>query len=301
MGCFCLLLAFSVSGQDENLFNHYFATKAFYNPAFNGFSGKHELKLVTKSDWSGFPGSPKTYGANYNGPLSQNIGIGVNLFTENIASFNRYRAGFNYSFRFEQGDLKTSIGLNTSFEHYRVSDPTAGNALYDNGDNTISEFANGESFFDASLGIYLSYFNYYLGITSPNLIQSRIDDLSLTENDGSVFRHYSALFGALYEFGSSGVSLEPMLFFRKARNIPMAFSGTMLVGFLEEKVKAGFSYSNAVEGSLSMIAGSKFDNFSLYYSYNISLGKFQQYGRGNHELTLGVSFDSRRSRFRNAY
>jgi type IX secretion system PorP/SprF family membrane protein len=289
-------------GQDENLFNHYFVNQGFFNPSYSGFSGKHSLQMALRSQWSGFPGAPNTYAANYNGPVSQNIGLGVTLFSENIASFNRYRAGLNYSFRFEQGDLKASLGISTNLEYYRISDPTTGNSLYDNNDRTISDFSGGETFFDAGLGIYLSYFNYYLGLTSPNLIQSRIDDISLDmEDNTSVFRHYTAMMGAFYEFGSTGVSLEPTLFFRKARNVPMEFSSTVLLGYLEEKIKAGFSYYSAYDGSVSLVAGSKLSNFHIFYSYNLSFGKFQQYGTGTHEITVGINFDSRISRFRNAF
>lgn len=297
-----MFISVGLFAQDENLFNHYFINQGFYNPAFSGFSGKHSLQMATRSQWSGFPGAPNTYAANYNGPLSQNIGLGVSLFSENIASFNRYGAGLNYAFRFEQGDLRASLGLSTNFQYHRVADPSTGNSLYENNDNVLADFSRGEAFFDAGLGVYLSYFNYYFGFTSPNLIQSRIDDITLDmQENTSVFRHYTVLLGSFYEFGNTGVSLEPMVFFRKARNIPMEFSSTVLFGYLDEKIKAGFSYNSANDGSLSMIAGTKLNNFHFFYSFNLSFSKFQQFATGTHEITIGINFDSRISRFRNAY
>lgn len=296
-----ILIFIHVVAQDENLYNHYFINQALVNPAYNGFNGKHGLQLNTRTDWTGFDGAPSVYAINYNGPVSQNIGLGASMMTEKVASFNRYRVGLNYSFRFDQGDLRAALGLNTNFEYYRVQDHSLDNTLYENNDRVLSEYADGQSFFDAGLGVYLAYQNYYVGLTSPNLIQSRLDDVSLDGDEDSVFRYYTALFGALYEFGSTGVSLEPSVYFRKARNIPMNFSGTLLIGYLEEKIKAGFSYHSAVEGSASFIVGSKIENLHIFYSYNLNFSPLQQYGSGNHEITVGITFDSRRSRFRNAY
>lgn len=280
-----------LSAQSEPLVSHYYANPILINPAMAGFDEEHQIRLNLRSQWSGFPGAPTTYALTYNGPISRTIGVGANISTENIGSITRYNIEGSYAFRYESEALKLSFGFATLFRRTTLSNAVFKNPLYDPGDQIIEEAVDGVSQFDASVGIFANFYDYYIGFSSLNLIGTRIEDID-GDADDNFFRHYQLVMGSAFNLPGVDVTIEPSLLLRKVKNVPFQADFNVLGKFLEEKLITGLSYRTGVEGSISLILGTKLNNLNKYYSYGVAFQDFQQYNDGSHEVTLGFDFAS---------
>ena len=81
---------------------------------------------------------------------------------------------------------------------------------------------------------------------------------------------------------------------------PQTLDFNLKGGFINEKLIAGLSYRYMFEDSeymlssasiMGLLLGTEIDNFTIFYSYDISLQDFQQYNAGSHEVSLKLTFD----------
>ena len=296
---FCLILGwgFSLQAQEEAVFSHYTINPMLINPAYAGIDeDNHHIFLNLRSSWAGFPGSPKTYSLNYNGPIGNLLGIGALLYSENVAALTRYRAQLSYSIKFQSGDYKFGAGLSTELHRTRVSnDQVSGNPdLYDLGDDILSDAMDGLSEFDAGLGFFASYQEQlYFGVTLPNLVRSRLDNI---EGLDSKF-NFMVNLGGKFVIPSNKITLEPSVLVKRARNTPLFTDLNLLVSFLNEQLITGLSYRLGGGGNIGLNVGTKYNAIRFLYSYEIFLDEFQNYNGGSHEISINFAITRNQNDF----
>jgi len=288
---FCLVLfcGINLSAQEEAIFSHYTINPTLINPATAGMDQEnHQIFLNLRSSWAGFPGSPKTYSLNYNGPIGNMLGIGAMLYSENIAALTRYRAQLSYSIKFEAGDYKFGADLSTELHRTRVSNDAINNnpELYNLSDNILMDAVDGASDFDAGLGFYTSYQEQlFLGISFPNLVRSRIDVI-----DGLDPKfNFMANLGGKFKIPRNKITLEPSILIKMARNTPLFTDLNMLVTFLDEQLITGLSYRLGSGGNFGLNVGTKYNAIRFMYSYEIYLDQFQDYNGGSHDISVNFA------------
>lgn len=283
----------SIYAQDEAVYNQYLINTTLINPAYAGFADKHQIFMNLRTQWTGFPGAPKTYALSYNGAFGNNFGLGGMLFSENIASLSRLRGQLSYAFRFKlKDDFKASIGFSTEFHRVRL----LSSAEYDQGDLVANDYLNGNTYFDASLGLYGAYKDQiFAGLTLPNLIRTRIGTIGDDTTKSSAFKHFLLFAG--YRYRSDEFTIEPSLQIRKVMNSPFQVDINIKASFLQDKLIGGLTYRPGSGGGLVFLVGTKLSWFQLYYSYDVSFEKFQRYTSGSHEITLGFEFERRANKF----
>ena len=286
-----LTVTCTMVAQEQAVYSQYFVNKFLYNPAVAGLDEEHQLRMNVRAQWTGFPGSPSTYSISYNGPINKNLGLGGVLFTENIAAMTRYKVQMSYAFRYQADALKMALGLSTSFNHYSITNTIYNNPLYQENDLLIEDAVDGVSTFDASLGLFGYYYNYYFGLSTPNLIRSRLDNIGGDANS-ALFRYYQFTIGTKIMFPGSDIILEPSMLLKKVRSVPFQADFSLLGHFLNQQLTAGVMYRTGTGGSIGLLVGTKISNLRIYYSYDVSFSDFQQYNNGSHELTIGINFDS---------
>ena len=96
---------------------------------------------------------------------------------------------------------------------------------------------------------------------------------------------------------SEDLKIEPSIFFIKMEDVPLRADINVLAKFLEEKFIAGLSYrymeatfDETMGGHAGVLLGFKIAAFQVYYSYDVSFLKFQEYNGGGHEVTIGFDF-----------
>jgi len=272
--------------QDEGIFAHYNITPILINPSAAGFNETHDFQLNARAQWSGFADAPQTYGAQYNGPLGDNFGIGVGVLSESAAQMQRLRAHLNYAFRFQINEsIKLSAGFQTQYQQISLDSRVSENGLINLNEDLVNDFMNGKGKFDAALSFFSSFNERTrIGLTFTNLVR-----LSAEDQDEPILKHY--MFFASHKFISPGnnFSFEPSLLVRNVKDIPSQVDINFKAGFLQEQLVTGLSYRSL--GSLGILLGTKLSNFQLYYSYDLFFQEFQQYNDGSHEVSLLISLE----------
>lgn len=276
----------SLSAQDEAIFTHYHVAPILVNPASAGFFDSHQFLANARAQWTGFADSPKTYSASYNGPIGNTLGLGLTILSESAAQLNRFRGQLNYAFRFSiKEDVKLAAGFSTEFQRMSVDNEVTGSNFFQAGDDLLDDLLDGKGVFDASLGLFATYReNTYFGLAFTNLVRSRLDDIAGNGDNQSFFQYYIFMLGHKFEIDGANFTLEPSMQIRDIRLAPFQVDFNLKAGFLDETLVAGVSYHTL--GDLGILLGTKLSSFNLFYSYDVSFRRFQQFNMGSHEITL---------------
>lgn len=287
------LLAATLFGQDEAIFNHYVQSPILINPAAAGFNDEYQAQVNVRASWSGFDDAPKTVAARLNGPVGQSFGLGATLLTESAAQQQRTKGQLDVAFRFPVGKvvrgvapIQMAFGFFTEFERVSINNDILNNQLIQPGDEVLGNYIDGENFFDAGVGIYSTFLeNTFAGVTINNLVSNRLNNIS-GGSQGSSFNYTLAL-GHSFMLGKTDVKLTPSVLFRNIQDAPLLIDLNLQAGFLDDQLIAGLSYRNL--RAMGLLLGTRLRNLKLYYSYDLSFAEFQSYSNGSHELTAGFS------------
>lgn len=283
------LISLSVEAQEQSALTHYHVNPVLINPAAAGVSGNQQIFLNARTQWTSFPGAPKTYALTYDGPFGKTFGLGATIYSEQISYINRFRASINYAFRYDLDKLKVGFGFSTEFSQKKLDNEIMNDLNTDLSDDVIEDGLAGINQFDATLGFYGMYNEQtFFGIAFPNIIMARLDG-----NTGSIDDepegYYLFNMGHRFKSEAYGFTIEPSLLLRKARNVPFQADINLKGYFLEDKLIGGVSYRGGSRGALGILIGTKLTNFGLYYSFDVSFQEFQQYSNGAHEVTISFS------------
>jgi len=293
-----LVFSLALSAQYEAVFNHYNlgnGSRNLINPAAAGFDAVAQLQFNLRAQWTGFEDAPKTYGALFNTPIGKAFGLGLGVYSEQAAQLQNLRLFLNYAFRFNVGeDWKISAGFSTEFQQMTLNNDVTTGPLLQQGDRLIDDFLAGQGVFDASVGIYGTFRdNTFGGLSINNLVRNRLDDIAIGEARPSFLKYYTFAFGHKFDLYDLNLTLEPSLVIRQVLMGPESMVDINLkAGFLDEQLIAGLSYRGGVANALAILLGTRLSGFNLYYSYDISFNRFQDYSVGSHEVTVAFSFEN---------
>ncbi len=303
-----VLLCTNLQAQlhEENVFGQYTLNHALVNPGATGFAETHLAQMNIKSNWAGFPGSPKTYALNYNGAVSPVLGLGITVRSENVAMLTRLHVAPSFACRFQVSeDLKLAGGLTAEFTTRRLSDAVLANKFYEGGDDIVQENITGVRYFDVSAGFYGAYKeNTFFGVSLPNAVQTRLNTIiSEIDTTSANFKSFTFLLGHKIYVKDQDFSVEPSILVKRINDVytsPVQVDFNILTRFLEERLAAGLTYRYGLNdgGVLSILLGTKVTAFKVYYSYDVSFGQFQSYSGGAHEITLAFDLKGEDNRSR---
>ncbi len=291
-------LQFAWSQEQSAVFTHYFVNPILISPAAAGFNENHQIHMNVRSQWTGFPESPKSYGIGYNGPIGKTLGLGVGVMSENLGNMTNTRLQLNYAFRYELKNVKFAAGFSTEFLTKRVAESVMQSPLYDQDDDIIQNAVDGNKVFDASLGAFATFKkNTFVGVTFPNLVVAKIGEIETGQNEGSLFKYSIITFGHEFEVEPYNFKLKPSVLVYNIKDKPLQIDFNMLGSFINDKLMAGVSVRAGTGGATGILLGTNVDVFKLFYSYDLTFQKFQKYNSGSHELTLLFSFERGKKRY----
>lgn len=292
-----ILAAHALRAQDEAIFTHYTLNPVLINPAASGIDDTYQVLLNARASWSGFPGAPQTYAAQFNGPLGNTFGLGVGVLSETAAHLSRVRGKLNFAFRFPIGEnVQLSTGFSTEFQQLTVSNDVLESNFFQLGDRILEDAMDGRMEFDATLGTFATFHeNTYVGLAFSNLVRARLDGIVTEDNEASLFRYFVLQAGHRIKIEELDFSLEPSVMIRQVRNAPFQVDFNLIGSFLKDRnLIAGLSYRSL--GAVGVLLGTRLTSFQLYYSYDLSFQKFQQYNGGSHEVTVSFSLPRKSDR-----
>ena len=273
--------------QEAGYFNHSYLQPILINPAATGFQGDHQIMAGYKHMWSDFPDAPRTFTALYNGSFAESIGLGFQLVSDRVGVGQLTHGQINYAYRFKMDNVVLSLGLSTGLETYKITD-TQDDPLVDPTDILLNEAIDGYLLFDGSVGVYgEANEKLFFGVSFPNLVKNRLTeisgDINLPEFDEF---NYAFLLGYRFDIANYDFTIEPSITVKDLRYSPFLIDANLKFSFIDEQLVGGVGYTIGDNSRASLLLGTRINQLRIYYSYDVSLGEFQQYNNGSHEITL---------------
>jgi len=265
-----ILLAFGISAQQTPVFSEYHNNPFVINTAYAGLLSK-EITLSHSGSFNGIEGAPRTSVASFIGDTPKwPIGYGVGIVSEEIGvtKSNSVFGAANYKLKFH--DRKHRRGWDLDFENALSMGLTFGVQMYR--DNLLALDLSDDPNFEQNiklnvpiLGTAFMYTkaNFFLGLSSPNLIGHLVSKESLVELQPQYFA-YSG-FG-FYPDPHSKFMLRPsgLLKFQNGSPVQVDLNVT---GILNDRFEGGIGYRTT--SSINFFLGYYLnESFKLNYNYN---------------------------------
>jgi type IX secretion system PorP/SprF family membrane protein len=312
-----ILIGSSVKAQFDTQLSNYWATISYFNPAYAGQSGNLDATLMSRIQWLGVSGAPKTTILTANMPyrlFGKIHGVGALMYTDRIGLFSATAWYGQYAWKKKlfKGDFSAGLQggrITQSYDGSKVSIPEDNYHSAANEDEGIPANTVSGNGIDIALGLFYSREKWFAGLSVNHLLAPQID---LSEN-------YSFEIPRTYYFvGGYNIQLNnPLLELRSAlllKTMQMS-SYSLNPDSLTEKIKGNtlkaMLHNNAVNISVRMVydkkfwgglslrygdavvlmLGGKFKTIEAGYAYDFPISRIIKATTGSHELFLKYSTD----------
>ena len=223
----------------------------------------------------------------YNGSFADNLGVGLQVLSDQVGVSQLTHGQLNFAYKFSFDNVDLSAGLSAGLQTYNLNN-TEDDPLLDPNDILLNEAIDGYLLFDGGFGVYGEVNRkLFFGISLPNLVKNRLTeisgDINLPEFDKL---SYAFLLGYRFEVQNYDFVIEPSITIKDLRYSPFLIDANLKLSFLDEQLVGGVGYTLGDNSRASLLLGTRINQLRIYYSYDVSLGDFQQYNNGSHELTL---------------
>ena len=276
-------------GQQESQFTQYMFNTNAVNPAYAGSRDVISALTLYRTQWVGFEGAPSTMMLNVNSPFMNNkMGAGFTVFTEKIGPLKQTGifSDFVYKIKMEKSSL--AFGLKAGADIFQAGFSSL---------NTIT--ANDEQFRsdvtskllpNLGFGIYYKTEKYYLGLSTPKLVQNHINirsGSSAVSQIGINKMHYYFIAGYVMDVNSF-VKFKPTAQVKFTYGAPVSLDANASFLFYE-KLWAGAMFR--LGDAVGLLLQYQFNpQLRAGYSYDFTTSRLGKYTGGTHEIMLGYDF-----------
>jgi len=316
---FCGMLAF---GQQEFQPSQYLQNIYILNPAAAGLRDYTDINLGFRQQWAGFSGAPQTYYVTANSMLGKGSmgankifalrisdpyisldnkevdvdskgaavnrkvrhAVGGSFMVDKFGSFRQTVGALSYAVHVPLSQkLNLSAGVKGSVNNFTLDQALAQTQSNDQLMNNIANSGNnGDTRFDANFGLMLYGDKFYVGYSTGNLLQKKIEFGNVSLDSKFVLHQYLT---AAYRFElSDNVGLTPSTLLKFADNAPMTVDLTAKVD-LQRRAWLGFSL-RPKDAFVTFVGVRLVDFLSLGYSYDATLSDIRKVSSGSHEIVL---------------
>ena len=286
-----IFLAIKSSAQQDPLFTQYAYNKLAINPAYAGSGGRFSADLISRFQWVGIKGAPRTFTFDAHTPLrNRHIGLGFYTYRDELGPSVDYGAMAAFSYRILFSATTLCFGIQGGFKYmdinWEILNPK------DAGDLVLSSEVNNRMVPDVDFGIYYYGNRFYAGLSVKHLLQNQIVVSSAAPDDKTSFtklrRNYYLIAGGAIPF-SANLEFIPSMLLKYIRNAPIqADLNAMFLINNRFTLGIGYRTKNAVGLLVGINIGG---GFSIGYSYDIWFNSLKSYNSGSHEIRLGYEFD----------
>jgi type IX secretion system PorP/SprF family membrane protein len=277
-----LMLTSIVShAQQDAQFTQYMYNTININPAYAGSRGFLSLFALHRTQWIGIDGAPVTNSFSMNTPLnSSNFGLGVSFLNDRIGPTNEnaISADVSYSIRTSES-FRLSFGLKMTANVFnldvsKLNPVNQNDPQFQNFDNSLTPNFGG--------GLYLHSEKTYIGLSIPNLIESKRFD----SNSVSMFKeriNYYLIAGHVFDI-SENLKFKPSVLTKLVTGAPLQVdvSGNFLIN-KKFVVGGAYRWSAAVSG---MVGFQISEGIFIGYGYDKETTNLANYNSGSHEVFL---------------
>jgi type IX secretion system PorP/SprF family membrane protein len=284
-----VLILMSVGGyaQQDSQFTQYMYNTININPAYAGSRETMSIFALHRTQWVGLDGAPVTNTASIHTPINgSNVGLGVSIINDRIGPSNENDISVDFSYTIPASDTyKLSFGLKATANLLNV-DFTKLNQ-YDQNDYSFDTNIDNKFSPNIGVGLYLHSENTYVGLSAPNLLETKhFDRYASTGANSHVATekiHYYLIAGHVFDLSSS-VKFKPSILTKMVQGAPLQvdLSGNFMIN---DKFVAGVAYRWSAAVS-AMVGFQASDSWFIGYGYDLETTKLANYNSGSHEIFL---------------
>lgn len=285
-----------IRAQYDSQLSQYFMAMGYYNPAYAGVREDLNLLALSRLQWIGIEGAPKSFFIHADMPFKlgkTNHGVGLLIFTEGIGLFQNTHVNLQYAYKQKLLGGTLSVGLqfglvNQSFNGEKVFYPTS--QFHQQQDQAIPNVQVSGMGMDIGAGLYYTHKKFYvgLGVTHLNKAEVRLDEYSsmyLSSTYNLTGGYNIQLRNPLYE-------LQPSVFLKTDMQ---SFQADITARLVYNKMfNGGFSWR--VNESVILLLGAKFGSFHVGYAYDFPTTPILKGTSGSHELMVSYKLKLKKSK-----
>jgi type IX secretion system PorP/SprF family membrane protein len=256
------------------------------NPAYTTDNqGVINMGLLYRKQWVGVDGAPSSGSLFAHTPLGNNVEVGFTLQTDDIGDVikqNNLSLDFAYKLRLNRYSnlsfgMKAGFNMfNTDFSGFNLESGSISS------DPNFSENIN-NTFVNIGIGAFYYTQNFYLGVSTPNLVNSRYLSKSAGLYEMAEERHYFIASGYVHRLSES-IRLKPNVMLKAVEGAPLIVD-VNLNALYKGKVEFGLGY-RLNDAFMAMINLRVNKSLRIGYSYDYTSTKVNNFSKGSHELLL---------------
>ncbi|WP_299903089.1 type IX secretion system membrane protein PorP/SprF [uncultured Aquimarina sp.] len=297
-----IVIANNGFGQQDAQYTQYIYNTISVNPAYAGSRDAISITGLYRNQWVGIGGAPVTQTLNIHSPLGKNnkVGLGLSIVNDKIGPTQE-----------TYFDIDFSYTLNTSNNGQLAFGLKAGGHLLDVNFDELNQYTNTDILLDNNIdnkfspnvgvGLYYHTEKFYLGLSAPNLLQTKHFDESLREGaEASSFLaaeriNYYLIGGYVFDINET-TKFKPATLLKAVAGAPLQID--VSVNFLfYDKLTLGLGYRWSA--ALSAIAGFQVsDNLMMGFAYDwetTALGN-TEFNAGSYEFVLRYEIFKRKEK-----
>lgn len=285
LGALMLIISTLSFSQQDPHFTQYFDNTLFVNPAYAGSNDVLNFTTIHREQWVGFDGRPRSTSISLHSPLTyESVGVGLTFVNDQAGPVkqNMFYGDFSYTFRFKKPENKLSFGIKAGMN--MVSLGTSNLATTElNDPNLITNVTN---HINPNIGAGIYYHNpkFFIGASSPKIIESSYDGLS---NRNLEKRHFYGIIGGVIKLNQSW-KLRPTSQVKFTPNAPMSID-LSIAGVYRDKFWIGCNYRyDAAIGVF--IQFQLTDQLKAGFASDFGTQSIRNYNDGTFELMLSYDF-----------
>lgn len=311
-----ILIIFVTNSYAQQLpaYNLYTHMKIINNPANTADDGYVSAFLDARNQWTGIIGAPKTRTFGMQGAINDHMRLGGFVADDKYGLIEKLSANLSYAYLVKLNeDHQLTFGLAAIINEnsFNLSDAKVGDY-----NDVVLTMSNVEGVnFDAGFGFKYNWKKLELGVSVPQIIETKIKYTSPEDEDYffDLRRHFNLFLGYYINPTNKRIAFEPSIMYRSARKSPTQLDLNLLT-YWDQKYWLGLAYRNSgrtwvesanggdyKEINLSL-ANSYFilsgglrvmNNLELGYAYEISNSHLYAQSNGTHELMLVYTFGAK--------
>jgi type IX secretion system PorP/SprF family membrane protein len=287
--------------QQDPMYTHYMYNTLAVNPAYAGSREALTLTGLYRNQWVGFDGAPKNITFTGHTPIGNAMGLGLSFVNDKIGPItnNQIYADLAYHLKLN-AKSKLSFGLKGGVNLFSGNLTTLKTTSKYDANNpsdpaTALGSVNNQVTPNIGAGLYYYRDRFYMGISSPKLLQNKIGTTEVKFNGQTQTTnliqerlHYFGIIGAMFDL-SPNVQLKPTALIKITEAAPVEGDFTATFVFAE-KFNLGAMYRTG--DAVGVLLGFNVTpQWNLGYSYDwsfVSKTGFNKtaYNTGSHEVMM---------------
>jgi type IX secretion system PorP/SprF family membrane protein len=284
------LVAFTMNAQQDPQFSHYMYNTISVNPAYAGSRGVLNITGLHRSQWIGLEGAPTSQTLTLNTPLrNRKMGVGLSVVNDKIGPLNQTFIYGDYSYTVKLTEkVKLAFGLKAGINWFQPKISSL-NTIQNNDPSFVGSTMESVIKPNIGAGIYLHRDDWYIGASSPRLVQNKFNLGGSANDTTSVLeeRHMFFIAGYLWTVNPQ-LKLKPTAQLKMVQDAPMSIDAT-LEALIRNKfsIGAGLRVGDSFYGML----GYQFtDQFRVGFAYDYTTTRLQNVNNGTVEFMLSYDF-----------